>query len=374
MIVKSIRDQESGTFRKEAETPADRDRLRREGAVLTALAHPGLVRLMATEGGELPEALVFGLIDGTDLSRVDIGDPTVLAGIGAAVATTLADIHDLGVVHSAITPAHVLIDERGRPLLCGFGSSSRPTSPARMAELAREDTAALASMLLSRLPSSTDARLRVTLRMAAGQRGRSRQTDARWLASQLVRRVPGARLAEPGCDTESLTGTQPLDLPPPATSARRRHRRASVLVACVLAIGIGLAIIGLGSSGSSPHPPAAAADCPVVDHSCQPVGWPDGIITTAQGRFRVAAPSGSIVVLGRWNCSGQALPAIAERSNGDVWLFDSWPGPGQSRTAHLVAHVRSVSDLAVIPTQAGCDLLRITRPGAGPLTVRPSRP
>ncbi len=373
--MRSIRDPKEGTFRKEAETPADRDRLRRETEVLTAMAHPGLVRLIATEGGDLPEALVFGLVEGSDLSRVDIEDPTVLAGIGAAVATALADIHDLGVVHSAITPAHVLIDEAGRPVLCGFGSSGRPATPARMAELAREDTAALAGMLLSRLPSSADARVRFALRVAAGQRGRSRRANARWLASQLVRRVPGARLAEPGSRSESLVDTHRLDVLNPVDTARRRQRGlASVLVVGVLAMGVGLAIIGLRAGGSSPHPSAASAECPLVDYFCRPVGWPGGIITTAQGRFRVAAPPGSIVVLGRWTCSGQALPAVAERSSGDVWLFDSWPGPGQSRTARLVARVRSMSNLAVIPTEAGCDLLRITRTGAGPLTVRPSRP
>jgi hypothetical protein len=373
--VRSIRDPEGDTLRKEAETLADRDQLRREAESLTALAHPGLVRLMATEGGDPPEALVFGLVEGTDLSRLDIEDPTVLAGIGAAVATTLADIHDLGVVHSAITPAHVLIDEAGRPVLCGFGSSSRPATPARMLELAREDTAALASMLLSRLPSSADARVRVPLRVAAGQRGRSRRADARWLASQLVRRVPEARLAEPGTRSESPADTHRLDLPTAVTPVRRRRRGlASVLAVGVLAMGIGLSIIGLRAGGSRPHHPAASALCPPVDHFCRPVGWPGGIIVTEQGRFRVAAPPGSIVVLGRWNCSGQALPAVAERSSGDVWLFDSWPGPGQSQTSHLVARVRSMSNLAVIPTEAGCDLLRITRSGAAPLTVRPSRP
>jgi hypothetical protein len=371
--VRIIRDEEAGTFRKEADTPADRDQLRREGEILAAMAHPGLVRLMASEGGDLPEALVFGLVEGTDLNGLDIEEPSVLAGIGAAVATALADIHDLGVVHSAITPAHVLIDEGGRPVLCGFGSSSRPASPAEVARLAREDTAALASLLLSRLPSSADARVRATLRVAAGLRGRSRRADARWLASQLVRRVPGARLAEPGSRSESLVDTHRLEPLAPVTPARPQRRLASIVVVGVLAMGIGLAIVALHPSGHSPHPAKTAAPCPLVDHSCRPVGWPGGIITTAQGRFRVAAPPGSILVLGRWKCGGQALPALAERSSGNVWLFDTWPGPGESRTARLVAHVPRVSDLAVIPTEAGCDLLRITRTGAGPLTIRPSR-
>jgi tRNA A-37 threonylcarbamoyl transferase component Bud32 len=369
--VKIIHDLEGSTFVKQAETPTDRDRLRREAEVLTAIAHPGVVRLVATEGGEPPSALVFGLVDGADFSRADVGDQAVLAGIGAAVATALADIHDLGFVHSAITPSHVLIDERGRPVLCGFGSASQPSSPDRMAELAREDTAALGRMLLSGLPSSADARVRAALRVAAGQRGRSRRADARWLASELVRRVPGARLAESVPQSESLDDTHRLDR---LTPTRRRPRwLAPVMVVGVLALGIWLAVFGLRPRGSSPHPSTATAPCPVVDRSCQPVDWPGGILTTAQGRFRIAAPPGSIVVLGRWDCSGQALPAVAERSTGEVWLFDSWPGPAQSRPARLLAHVRSLSSLAVIPTKAGCDLLLVSRAGAGPLTVRPAR-
>ena len=369
--MRHIRDQEGRTYRKEAETPADRDQLRREAEILTAIAHPGVVRLMATQGGDAPEAVVFGLVEGPEFGRVEIQDQGVLAGIGAAVATALADLHDLGVVHSAISPSHVLIDERGRPVLCGFGSASQPESPARVAELAREDTAALGTMLLSRLPPTADARVRATLRAAAGLRGRSRRVDARWLASELVRRVPGARLAEPGSPPEEHVDTRRLDLPTPA---RPRPRLATLLVGGVLATGVGLAIFGLLSSGSSPHRSKATARCPVVDHSCRSVEWPGGIITTAEGRFRVAAPPGSIVVLGRWTCSAQALPAVAERSNGEVWLFDSWPGPGQSRPARLVARVRGVSGIAVLPTETGCDLLRITRTSGGPLTVRTSRP
>ncbi len=368
--MRAVADPESGTFRKQAETPADRERLRSEAGVLTAVAHPGVVRLIRTEG-DPPNELVFGWVDGSDFTGLEIGSQDVLAGIGAAIATTLADIHDLGLVHGAVSPVHVLIDGAGRPVLCGFGAARRPSSPAQLAELAGDDTAALARLLLTRLSTSADARVRTTLRVAAGQRGRSRRGDARWLARELIRRVPGARLPEVGVPTETLADTDRLDLPTPRWPPPRWIARA--MVAAVIAVGIGVAVVTLRPARSARPPRAAVAQCAVVDRSCRPVAWPDGVIATGQGHFRVSAPPRSIVVLGRWDCDGEALPAIAETSTGSVWLFDSWPGPGQSRAARLVAQVREVSGLAVIPTSAGCDLLRITRTGRDALTIRPSR-
>jgi serine/threonine protein kinase len=120
--MRTVADRESGTFRKQAETAADRQRLRSEAEALTVMAHPGVVHLIRTEG-DPPDELVFGWIDASDLNRVEIHSQEVVAGLGAAVATTLADLHDLGLVHGAVSPAHVLIDSAGRPVLCGFRSA-----------------------------------------------------------------------------------------------------------------------------------------------------------------------------------------------------------------------------------------------------------
>jgi tRNA A-37 threonylcarbamoyl transferase component Bud32 len=360
-------------FRKQAATPADRERLRSEAGVLMAVAHPGVVRLIAAEG-EPPDELIFGLVEGGDFGALEIEDQEVLAGVGAAIATTLADIHDLGVVHGSIGPAHVLIDPDGRPVLCGFGSARRASSSEQLTDLAEADTAALASMLLSRLPSTADARVRATLRGVVRRRGRSRQVDARGLARELIRRVPGARL--PGPDRppgESSDGepTDQLDLRRLPVTARRWIPRATI--ACVAAVAIAIALLILRPTGSDRTSRAHVARCPPVDLSCRPVDAPSGVIATSEGRFRVSAPPRSIVVMGRWDCQGEAFPAVAETSTGSVWLFDSWPGPGRSRAARLVTRVREVSGLAVIPTPAGCDLLRIIRTGEEPLIIRPSR-
>jgi serine/threonine protein kinase len=332
------------------------------------MAHPGVVRLIRADGDPTDE-LVTGWVDGGDLTRVQLDTPQMLAGIGAAVATTLADLHDLGLVHGAVIPAHILLDA-GRPVLCGFGSARKPSSPAQLAGLAAEDTAALARMLLSRLPATADPRLRATLHVAAGQRGRSHRGDARRLARDLIRRVPGAHLPDLAVSPDSPAYTESVDPPTPFSPPRRPIARAAI--AGVIAVGIAVAVLTLRPARSA-RAAAAVARCPAVDHSCRPVRLPDGVIATGLGRFRVSAPPHSIVVLGRWDCDGKALPAVAETSTGSVWLFDSWPGPGQSRAARLVAQVREVSGLKVIPTPDGCDLLRITRTGGDPFTIRPSR-
>jgi len=367
--VRSVSDAVAGTFAKEAETAADRRRLLTEAGILAAVAHPGVVRLLRAEG-DPPQTLILELVEGTDLARASIDSAEVLAGIGAAVATTLADIHDLGVVHGAVDPSHVLIDQQGRPVLCGFGAASRPLTRTELIGLAGDDTAALAGVLVSHLPSSADVRLRAALRRAAGRRGRSRRIDARWLARELIRRTPGARLGGPGSGSDGRDGTPRLR--PARTPSWRRVRPALVVVAAI-SLGIVLAVVAARPGGSGGRGAAPAQVCPAVDRSCRPVAWPGGVIVTEAGRFRVSAPPGSLVVLGRWDCSGQALPAIAELPTGDIWLFDSWPGPGRTSSARLVARVRALSGLAVIPARTGCDLLRVSEAGRRPVTIRPVR-
>ncbi len=364
-----------GTFRKEGDTSDDRDRLRREATVLAAAAHPGIVRLIGTEGGDPPTALVLRRVDGRALADTPIDSLEVLAGLGAAAATTLADLHDLGFVHRAICASHILVDEEGRPVLCGFASACRPASPSELAELGRQDVRALAEVLLARVAPSADSKVRAVLSLAAGTRARSRRCDARWLARQLVRRVPASRLSPP-CPPEppSSVGSE--------TSSESRGRRWSparaTLAASIGAAAIlGVALVARDSNGGRPgHPQIAEMEasvpCPAVDLGCGPVGRPGGVISTSAGRFRLSASSRStVVVVGRWDCSPDALPALVDVATGNVWVFGSWPGPGRSETATLLARVHSATGLRVLPTKAGCDLLRVPRSDGPAITIDP---
>jgi hypothetical protein len=56
-----------------------------------------------------------------------------VAGLGAAVATTLADLHDAGITHGRVGADHILVGTAGGPVLCGFAeavASGHGASPA----------------------------------------------------------------------------------------------------------------------------------------------------------------------------------------------------------------------------------------------------
>src|SRR5437588_6714281 len=97
---------------KRAEGPDEAARLRREADLLDVAMHPGLVDAIEFVDGPGPvlrTAYVGESLAGGPAIAVD-----EVAGVVAAVATTLADLHGLGLVHGAVIPSHVLLDDDGR--------------------------------------------------------------------------------------------------------------------------------------------------------------------------------------------------------------------------------------------------------------------
>jgi tRNA A-37 threonylcarbamoyl transferase component Bud32 len=384
MLMETTVDSDQGdTFRKEGATPAERDQLRREASVLAAAAHPGIVRLIGTAGGDPPTSLVLRRVRGQTFGETAIESLEVLAGIGAALATTVADLHDLGFVHRSISPSHILVDDEGRPVLCGFGSAGCAESPSQLFELRREDVRALAQVLLGRLSSSANGRVRAVLALAAGTRIRSRRCDARWLARQLVRRVPTSRLSPPCSPADPSHPVDPELQPLPSRPRSRILWRSrwgpKIGIAAIVGAVIGVAalvgaplVTGRAGRASGDARGQSSVPCPAVDQGCGPVARPGGVITTSAGRFRLSTPAGSaFVVVGRWDCSPEGLPAEMDVATGDVWVFRSWPGPGRSETARLLTRVQAASGLQVLPTRAGCDLLRIQRSDRPGIIINP---
>jgi hypothetical protein len=182
-------------------TGAAVERLARERRLLERAVHPGIVSLAGRSGGDPAELRTR--YAGEPVARWT-GSLRAVAGLGAAVAGTLADLHDLGVVHGRLDATHILIGDDGRPRLCGL---AHPGS-ARTAD----DVAALGATL-DRLVERAPADRRSLLpwgRRAGGERRALRQvieraTDvlptrrpsARAMASALLAAVPGARLPTP---------------------------------------------------------------------------------------------------------------------------------------------------------------------------------
>lgn len=102
----------------------DRQRFHDEALLLAGLSHPGLVAVLDVGTSEGRPFLVMELVEGASLADLfEQGplDPARAAAIGAELASTLAYVHDMGVVHRDVKPSNVLIDSLGRVRLADFG-------------------------------------------------------------------------------------------------------------------------------------------------------------------------------------------------------------------------------------------------------------
>ncbi|MGI8685897.1 MAG: hypothetical protein ACR2MO_12575, partial [Acidimicrobiales bacterium] len=141
------------------------ERVEAEAAALAAAHHPGVVELVDAAAGvlrttHLPDARP--LADAGPLTADEV------AGVVAAVATTLADLHERGVVHGGLDGGHVLVAADGRPVLCSLGRAGSPA----------DDVLALgtlATALLAGIPSGPLRRpgLPSSLSLGRGRRHRA---------------------------------------------------------------------------------------------------------------------------------------------------------------------------------------------------------
>jgi tRNA A-37 threonylcarbamoyl transferase component Bud32 len=196
---------------KEARSDGDVARLTREASFLGRSRHPGVVELV--EVGERSLTLRHA---GTALARLGPFPTDQVAGIVCAVADVVQALHRLGVVHGDLDAGHVLLDDRGRPRLCGFGLAQDRTP-----EGAADDVAALGRLLASLLRPGADlawARPPSGLRRGAAQRQARRELEAiaaqatrdqreqrptaRQLAKAVHAAVPGCSLPVPGATDE----------------------------------------------------------------------------------------------------------------------------------------------------------------------------
>lgn len=127
-------------------------RLRHEVEVLRRAQHPGVVSLVDTvdeEDGLVARTRFCGSRTLASASPLPVNRT---AGLVAALATTVADLHDLGVAHRRISADHVLIANDGRPVLCGFGEAMLDADAGSCAE----DVAGLGALLAEILDGHDD--------------------------------------------------------------------------------------------------------------------------------------------------------------------------------------------------------------------------
>jgi eukaryotic-like serine/threonine-protein kinase len=223
-------DQGSPLVTKRAVSPAGALALQAEADRLRAAAHPGVVELVESDpdgDGWVLRTAHAGPTLGTDRHlSVDRA-----AALVAALAETVADLHDLGIVHGRITAAHVVVGPRGRPRLCGLGTGAGPNGEAPGPA---DDVAALGHLLAQLVGVDGEAepiperrwgrhrrwvgvtrRALLTLADQACADVPSRRPSARRLARAIVDAVPEARLAPlDGTDPAALVTAGPVSIGP----------------------------------------------------------------------------------------------------------------------------------------------------------------
>lgn len=97
-------------------------RVEAEAAALAVARHPGVVELVGVVDGVLQTRM----LDCLPLAELGPLSADEVAGVAAAVGTTLADLHELGVVHGDVDASHVLVCSDGRLVLCSLGRGGAP--------------------------------------------------------------------------------------------------------------------------------------------------------------------------------------------------------------------------------------------------------
>ena len=280
-------------------SPAGAEALRAEAALLDRARVPGVVELVGVRAGDEP-LLLTAWVGPRSLAELPRPlDPAHAAALCLAVAGTLQRLHRCGITHGAVEASHVLLDDHGRPVLCGFGHAGSIGAPVRRPatdhpgtadrdvghrHAPADDVAGLGRLLADLLGPVAPRGLRPTerrrattwraLRALAAQ-ARADQVEARPSLSSLTRSIrraaPGATLPGPDGAHASGTGSAPAAPRPvaartgPATRPGRPAGRRRGPAAPLAAVG-GVLLVGattyLGLSAlwsSGPEPRAGAA-------------------------------------------------------------------------------------------------------------------
>jgi hypothetical protein len=320
---------------KVALRPDDEAALRREAELLRAARHPGVVECLGLVPGVGGPELLTAWVGPRSLA---LAQPVTVRAAGtvvAALARTVSVLHERGLVHDRIDATHVLLDARGRPVLCGLahagpaghtaddGSTLRPST----------DVAALGA-LLGRLVRTSRRRTR-----------RAGRADA-LLARRLTVVADQAATAAPGAAPTARALASALDdvlgpdvgqaLAPDRRRARRRRLPTLGLGALLALAGLAVAARALAGSTQVADPPPPAGDPATRTTELAAGGAP--VVVLDGRRYEVGAP-GDQAAVADWRCDGQPIAVLHRPSTGGIFVFDRRAEPGRAVTEAPVATV-----------------------------------
>jgi hypothetical protein len=384
----------------------DPGRLAHEGRLLERARHPGVVELVEY-GGEPSPRLVTRRATGATLADGAPQTVEAIAGVAASLAATLADLHDMGLVHGALAPEHVLLTPR--PVLCGLADGGSigdpapgqqlptgftdPSVPPGAAPDASRDVYALGGLIrwmLARVPNSvrsraagsTAALLAISLR--ASYPDRAQRPSAARVAADIREAVPDATLVARQLRPTAPAGQGAIH----AEWLRRAPFRAAIVL-----LGVTLTIVTVSLLGGSPpsggsRPTTTAAsrpqsesdsrECPTRegplqadvdgDGCVEALHFARGVLVAGADQWTVSAGADDIAT-GDWDCDGRATLAFLDRELGAVYRFDVWPDVAVA-SVPLVARVDGATELRVERASPdACDVLTVVRATGPPEVV-----
>jgi hypothetical protein len=356
------------------------------GARLRGAAHPGVVRVLASAPAGAGGWELRTDHGGTPLAAIPSLDPVRLAAIGAAVATTLADLHEQHLVHGRLTAGRVLVGAHDRPVLCGFGAAPPDGGP-------EIDVAAMGALLRTCLPPDTGSRHEAQAARRLGALA-DEASDPEATRRPSMRRLAAA-LAE-----VATTGA-PSRRPPlrPSGPARRLASpgQLAALAFVIVALAVGawkvqprrspaVQPVAAPTTASDPARPTATTSTTSPPTSCAVIGGATvprsagcphdvvihgGVVTIDGVGYRVGEPD-DVVAVGSWRCAGDATIAVLRPSTGAVFAFPA--ATGVALTVEPVAVVPGGASFEATSLGPRCQELVVVD-GAGasnPVSLRPA--
>jgi hypothetical protein len=362
-------------------------RLRKEAATLEIGSMPGVVELVSyteairsdqaetdTGSGQSPESELSTLYVGPQtLDSITEWTLEELVGTLSMLGTTIADLHDLGITHGALTAEHVLVDQQHHPVICGFGHG-KVGEPVTADDLAGDVrslgliTVALMSRVRERTRSAKRALADIE-RIASSVQASTLQdssTSARRFATDI-----STIAVEPAAKSgRSLPAAI-------STGANRRRTALAIATACSAAglAAAAWAVFGSGQPNSSaPTPFAATTSSAVTDASgCKLVECPrqlsDGRVA-AFGHTYTVGRTGDEVLLANWTCRSDITAAVLRPSTGEVFFFPRWT-MSTDIIVPAVARVADARQATITRDPKGCPALAVTTSAGTTSVVHP---